>query len=504
MAKSRRAPDVDDRKRRPDDDDDAPVRKVRDDDEDDGADEPPEKPRKKRKSSAGPVKLILKICAGVAGSVLLLILLVWIYSPVGSDPKLLCYFPEETTSLSGYDVAEGGKIAKLKDVHETLTSNYKFANGQKFTAASGVEDKDVDKYMTGTAAGDSEEEKDLPPQERRGSLTVVRFKRNVDTAKFIESFNGKFRSSETKSRDGKTYYQLQQYVTVAAGNATQQELNDDISYFFPDSRTLVYGTTRRETEEALEASARPHRRQGRHARVGRQDGRNLLPVQSRLVRVQRQQESLELHGVRPGFHRRRSSRSEELLRGDRHCELVGFERQRLPVRERVALHRHSDGAAMCVGKINTSLRKAQSDIWQGTDGKPSGLEDPFNPKQGKGRSRWSRDDDGTTEPSSEQTKDILAALSEYASSARAYRRGRLVIIEGTIPHGMPEQGIFEKFWAAVSSKYKVGGFGGMMGGMGGHGMAGLAAVCPGPPGGGMPGPPPGVPGGPPPGVPGPG
>ena len=244
MAKSRRAPETED-----DDEDEAPRRKGRDDDDDDVADDRPEKPRKKRKSSSGPVKLILKICAGVAGAVLLIILLYWIYSPVGTDPKLLCYFPEETTSLTGYDAAEGAKNGKLKEVHDTLIGNYKFANSKRFTSESGVSETDVEKYLSGTASGDPEEEKDLPPdsQERRGSLTVVRFKKSIDTAKFIGSFTGQFRSTETKSRDGKTYYQLQQYVTVRAGNATQQELKDDINTF--SRTTLVYRSRERKPKK---------------------------------------------------------------------------------------------------------------------------------------------------------------------------------------------------------------------------------------------------------------
>jgi hypothetical protein len=74
-------------------------------------------------------------------------------------------------------------------------------------------------------------------------------------------------------------------------------------------------------------------------------------------------------------------------------------------------------------------------------------------------------------------------------TSRIRRLGRMVVIEGTISHGTPEQGTFEKFWRAAGSKFmpQQQGFGFPGGG-------------PGFPGGGPPmpggGPPPGmVPGG---------
>ena len=126
MAKSRRAPDDDLRRRAEEDDDDAPRRKGRraDEDEDDG-DDGPIKPRRKKKSAAGPTKFVLRIIGAVLLAVAVIIFLVWVYSPVGADHSMLCYFPKETTRLSGYDVDEGMKNAQMNDVHELLIGNYK-------------------------------------------------------------------------------------------------------------------------------------------------------------------------------------------------------------------------------------------------------------------------------------------------------------------------------------------------------------------------------------------
>lgn len=499
MAKSRRAPDEEVRRARPDDDeDDAPRRKGRaseddeDEDEDNGV---PEKPRKKKKSAAGPVKLILRICAGAAGAILLLILLYWVYQPVGTDSKLFCYFPQETTTLRGYDADEGFKNAKLKDVHDVLVSNYKVFGDRRFNSDCGVTSVDVEKYMSGVAAGDPEEEKDLPidSQERRGELTVIRFKKDIDTAKFIGSFKGSNRCDETKSRDGKAYYQVQQYVTVTAGNQTQQELKDDISFFFPNNRTLVYATTRRELEEALK----------------RQPGRVIVTGDMR-----------ELADKMDGVYFTCSKGWYE-FNGQSNSLAFGLGFIDAEVRDQktyvgvtgtaswfasngndflyasATLYSDKPTAKYVLGKLNASLDKAQSEIWQSESGKPSGLEDPFNPKPktpaggggpGAGGPGMPGPGMGAPSTSSEQSKAILEALSEYSGTARAYRRGRLVIIEGRISHGMPEQGVFEKFWAAVGPKFRIQSQfgGGMMGGMGGPG---------GPP---MPGGPPGGPAPPPP------
>ncbi len=251
MAKSRRAPDDVVRRRPSDDDDELPRRRRNeddDDDEDDEGDDEPQAPRRKRKSAAAPVKLILRICACVVGAIALVILLRWVYSPVGTDYSLLCYFPPETVQLQGYDVDSCGHNGKLKDVHETLLSNYKTNfSQQRISEQCGVGPYDVDKYLSGIAAGNPDEEKDLDPQDKHGSLTVIRFNRNVDQATFIGSFAGTYKANERTSKDGKTFYQVSR--EVRRGDHMEQE--DDFSFFFPNSRTLVYATTRRELQDAM-------------------------------------------------------------------------------------------------------------------------------------------------------------------------------------------------------------------------------------------------------------
>ena len=478
MAKSRRAPEENTR-RRPDDEEDAAPRKKRKQaaEEGDEEGEGPIKPRKKRKSAAGPVRLILRICAGVVGGIGLIVLLYWVYSPIGTDHALLCYFPPETVSLSGYDANEGFRNNKMKDVHETLISNYKVFGERRFNSDAGVTYVDVDKYMSGTAAGIYAEEKDLPAKspEKRGSITVVRFKKDFDPEKFANSFAGKFKSTETKSREGKTYYQLQEFVDKTVGGKTHQELEDDISFFFPNKRTLVYATTRRELEEALK------RQPGKVALTGnirelanKVDGTyfqcstgfsevtgttNSLAFALTFVdsEVRDQKTYTGVAGTGSWF----ASNGNEFLYAS------------------ATLYTDVATAKTVRSKLDASFDKAKKDIYGGSSGRPAGLEDPFNPKEKTAPGGFG----GGGEAGGTQTQDILTALGEYSKNARVRRQGRLVIIEGTISHGMPEQGRFEKFWTAVGSKYKLqsqfSGVGGIGPGIGGPGM---------PPGPGGPGP----------------
>jgi hypothetical protein len=132
--------------------------------------------------------------------------------------------------------------------------------------------------------------------------------------------------------------------------------------------------------------------------------------------------------------------------------------------------------------MGASFDKAQAEAYANEAGRPGGLEDPFNPPQPKGPGGAFGGGGGNQ---SEQSKDILEALAEYSRTARVYRRDRLVIVEGRISHGMPEQGTFEKFWAAVGSKFRF-----QQPGFGGPGMGMPGGMGPGMPGpmGGMPGP----------------
>ena len=478
MAKTRRAPEDDVRRGRPDDDDDAPRRaRRRDDDEEEEAEDQPFAPRKKRESAKGPVKLILRICLGVAIAAVIIILLIWVYTPVGTDSSLACYLPPETTRISGYDVEDCAKNPKLKDVHDMLINNYKIFGDRRF-AQSGVTEKDVSKYLIGHASPkDPDDEKDLDPQDRRGSITVIKFKRSVDQTKFVDSLTGAFRAEERSSRDGKKYHHVYRIVRVPPD--FHEEREPDVSFFFPNSRTLVYTSTRRECEEALT----------------RQHGRVVLEGDMR-----------ELANKVDGHYFQASTGWYEFGSGmsNTMAFTLGFVDSEMRDQKTftgrtgtaswfadngndflyasAALYTDTQTARKVKRTIYASFEKAFEDIYRSEGGRPGGLEDPFTPKQPAQKGGFGGGGGGQN---NEQTKDILEALTEYALTARVYNRGRLVIIEGRIPHGNPEQGIFEKFWRAVSGKFQSqnqqfpGQFGGP--GMGGPGM---------PMGPGMPGGPP--------------
>src|SRR6478735_10869453 len=103
--------------------------------------------------------------------------------------------------------------------------------------------------MHGVATGNPEEEKDLPAQQKRGELTVIRFKKDVDEAKFVGAFTGAYVCEEQQAKDGRKLYQLWRKTKVPPD--WHEEREDDISFFFPNKTTLVYATTRRELAEAM-------------------------------------------------------------------------------------------------------------------------------------------------------------------------------------------------------------------------------------------------------------
>jgi len=473
VAKSRRAPEEDVRRRRPDDDDDddTPRRRGRDEDEED---DEPFAPRKKRKSAAGPVRLILKIVGGVAGAIALIILLWWIYSPVGTDSDMLCYFPKETIRLTGYDVGEVTKNHKMAEVHQTIMGNYNRFYSPRF-AQTGVKDQDVDKYLYGVVAA-TDDEKDVPPQERRGQITVVRFKQPPDQNKFVAGFGGNYRLEQRQTKDGKPYQHLYRLYPVPPDNHLERE--DDISFFWPNSRTLVYATTWRELEECMTRIPGRVVVEGNMRDLAKNvDGHffqastgwyefngfgNTLAFGLGIVDpdIRDQKTFSGVVGTASWF----ASNGNDFLYAS--ASLYGDKMTARNVR----------------AKLAASFLKAQGDIYRSDSGRAGGIDDMFNPKPKEGAGGAGGFSGGSTQ--SESTKAIIEALNEYAKSARVYRHDRLVVIEGTIPHGTQEQGIFELFWKAVGSK--VAGGGGFSGPPGMPGMPGMGPPGMGP-GMGMPG-----------------
>ncbi len=456
MANTRQAPK--DTRRRPDDEEDD-RRRSRDEDEDD---EGPMKPRKKRKSAAGPVRKVLYAVGGLAGAIGLFILLFWIYSPVGADSSMLCYFPPETVSIIGYDNEELAKNSKTAEIHTQITNLYKRFSENRFPQATGVAMTDVEKYLSGVAAGKPEEEDKITDrQEKRGTITVIKFLKSFDQDKFIGGIGSKYVHREMTSRDGKKYHQLQE--RTGAG-----ELTEDVSFFFPNSRTLVYATTRREIEEAL------GRVSGRISLAGdmrdiadRVDGHffraraipEVAPTGQNQVAASAftlgivDKDAQTAAGVQVGNADWFASNGNDFLYGE--CKLFSDVNTAKSVRSGIA----------------ASFDKAKVQIYASENGSAL-ADDPFNPKPKAGAPPTPGMSTGGTE-----TKDVLAALNEYIKTGKVYRKGRAVIIEGTISHGTPEQGTFEKFWKVVGPKViprpQGGGFPGMPGMMGPGMMGGM-------------------------------
>jgi hypothetical protein len=358
----------------------------------------------------------------------------------------------------------------MTEVHQLLVNNYKAFGDKRWPQDAGVKETDVLKYMHGRAAGDPEEEKDLPAQQKRGELTVIRFKKGVDEAKFVGSFGGSYRCAEETGKDGRKFYQLSYKKKVPPDWHEEEE--PDISFFFPNSTTLVYGTTRRETLEAMTRNPGKVVLEGTMRELADKVDGHYYTATGGWVELNSmafglgfvdeefrdQRKSNGVVGSASWF----ASNGNDFLYAS--ANLYGDRRTASDVRRKLA----------------AAYGKAQADVWQSEAGKPSGLVDPFNPPQPKGPGGPGMG--GQPSASAEQTKDVIEALAEYARTARVYTRGRLVVVEGLIPHGNPETGIFEKLWHAISQKFQVqqaGGFGGP-GGMMPPGM--------GPPGGGMPAP----------------
>jgi hypothetical protein len=482
VAKSRQAPAAG--RRRPDDDDDDPRRRRGRDDEDDDEDEGPIKPRKKKASAAGPVRKVMYIIGGVVLAIALIVLIAWIYSPVGTDSSMLCYFPPETTSLTGYDVEEVAKNTTMADVHTAIVGVYKRFGDDRWSG-TGLTEKDVHRYLSGRVAPDQDEEK-MDPQDRRGSITVVKFKQAVDRTKFIEGISGRFTVREMDSRDGgKKYHQLMQRVVVGAGAEAHEEQREDISFFFPDAKTLVYTTTRRETEEALRRVPGKVVVKDAMLDLSREVDGHFFRAHTGFMPINVPQPPPTGPGPPAGAGGGGAASPFGLgivEEADRNTftgsGIVGSadwfaSNGNYFLYGELKLFTDARAARQSKAALEASFWKAKEQILQSEGGSASGLDDPFNPKPPAGQQQ---------QPgfggSAEDRKAILAALNEYVRYARVRQRGKAIIVEGQISHGTPEQGTFELFWKAIQNKvipqqpypgqFGPGGPGGM-GGMPGPG-----------------------------------
>ncbi|WP_020471035.1 hypothetical protein [Zavarzinella formosa] len=477
MAKSSK-PSDDPKKRRPADDDRPAKKKARardeeDEDEDeDEEDEPeaPKKPRKKRKSANNPWRMVSYVGGGIGGFIALVFFFYWVYSPVGADPKLLCYCPPETFSIEGMDVEEIQKNSKMKDIFDRSIQRFKAYGNEKRFKDAGFTEKEVQYYLNCAASGDWEKEKDYDPQDRRGSLTMFRFKEPLDQTKFLGSYTDAsvYRKEEKSSRDGKKYYQL--YQMVPTGADRHLEPLYDVSFFFPNDRTLIIGSTRKELEEAMNRTpGKVEIDQTMRDLVDNTDGHYFKAYKNLTVR---NTALLEKHGpsmMSAGF-------MDESMRNPETLVTIAIGS---------ATWIASDGNNFLMADGTLFIDKATAKrIYASTADSIYEMKSRFFREDAKVGDKENMFATGKKESGGDGKKkeEISDALTDYFKKSSVGRRGNMVYVEGRVSHEK-----FNKMWSHISDVMlplpQTGG--GMMGGMGMGGGPGMG--MPGPPPGGPPG-----------------
>ena len=435
-------------------------------------DDQPKQLRKKRKSAAGPVRLVLTIVGCVAGAIALFFVLWWVYSPMGPDNSLYCYFPPETTNLTGYDCGDMLDNHKMEDVHKQIIGAYNRFGSARF-GGTGFADKDVAKYMSGVV-GD--------PDEKRGSITVIRFKIRIDTDKFVSAIGGRFTVRNYESKDKKKYYQLESIERVGTGENAHDEKQQDVSFFFPNDRTLVYTTTMRECEEALNRVPGRVVVQGNMRELSNQVDGQFFQAHMGVARLAGPASAFQLGILDADVKNKRP-----FAVGT--ANWFGSNGNHFVYGEAVMMSDQS-AAKQLFGGMSRAFGKATAQIYQADENaKISGLDNPFEVKANENPAGPGGPGFVPSSGNPTDAKDILEGMNQWVKSAILFRSGRTVVVYGRIPHGTPEQGIFEKFWAAIRAKVmpNTGGFGGFGGPMGPMGAPGMMGPGVGPPG--MVGPP---------------
>lgn len=435
VARSRKDDDEEPRRKKPQDDDEKPKKraKAKNDDEDDGdeEDDGPVMPRKKKKSAKNSVKKVFSGIGITIGFKLLILLLYWIYSPIGTDHRMLCYCPPETSSLMGYDVGDNNANPKMKDVHDFFVGNYMRNNDKRFTTATGLTQKEVERYLSGVASGDpQEEEKEPDPQNKRGSFTILRFKQDLDKKKFIDSFVGQYECREESSPDGKTFYRLFEKLP--------NELRPDVSFFFPNDRTLMYTSTRRELTEALK----------------RQPGKIELdgPMRDLAEKVDGQYFS--------------ANKFSTAVLANMYSPRFAFTGGFIDSNFREGKTFISSGSATWFGSNGNDFLYANGELyadWKmarevrimleegyasaqkaaySDGGQPSGVQDIFFPKQAVQTGGF------TSEGTKEGKQAAADSMVEYVKSYKVSRHGNMVSVSGMISHEN-----FDKLWKAINGKF---------------------------------------------------
>jgi len=176
-------------------------------------------------------------------------------SPVAARPLperfggLLCYCPPDATAVTAIDIAALNADPQAKDIVDVLTGTWQKAHEKRFGNVQ-LAIADVEAYVAMTGAVDPVREGALAPHDRRGTVTALRLKREVDLKVILRGLDGAgLKVEEGLTRDGTQYFQIFRFVITSPDDHPKRE--DDYCFHLSDDRALLVATSRREMEEAL-------------------------------------------------------------------------------------------------------------------------------------------------------------------------------------------------------------------------------------------------------------
>ena len=148
------------------------------------------------------------------------------------------------------DLAALNDDAPGRPIADILVSNWQRVFGTRFAKVP-LSAADVEAYIETTGLGNPDDEAaKLAPQERRGTLIAIRFRRPIDGGAVLRSLaEGMFEVEGQVAASGDRYHAL--FRPVKGGPDRRGDQDRDVSLYLPDDRTLLIATTRREMEEAM-------------------------------------------------------------------------------------------------------------------------------------------------------------------------------------------------------------------------------------------------------------